>query len=144
MSRNKNNTLQVKKSKNNVSHQHEEITQVQARQYSGPIPHPEILRGFDEIVPGAAERILTMAEENGKHQREIEKLHLTSAYNTIRRGQIFGLLIGILAFATCIIALYLGSESTAMTIGGFTITGLVTVFVTNKFRKTNNSNNSIN
>ena len=38
-----------------------EIT-AQQTSFSGPIPHPETLKGYNEIVPGAAERILAMAE----------------------------------------------------------------------------------
>ncbi len=29
----------------------------------GPIPHPQILARYDEILPGAAERILKMAKK---------------------------------------------------------------------------------
>lgn len=37
--------------------------------YSGPLPHPETLAKYDQIVPGAAERIITMAEKNGASTR---------------------------------------------------------------------------
>jgi uncharacterized membrane protein len=83
---------------------------------------------------------MAMAEKNGDHQRYMETRALEVTYQTILRGQIFGFIIGILAFVTCIFALYLGSENTAMTIGGVTITALVTVFVTGRIKKTNNSN----
>ena len=117
---------------------------IQGRQYSGPIPSPEDLGGFEQIIPGAAERILTMAEENGKHQRDMEKEVLSFSFRTVQMGQIFGLIIGILAFVTCIVALYLGSENTAMTIGGVTITGLVAVFVTGRMKKPSNSKSITN
>ena len=32
--------------------------------YSGPIPHPTILKGMDEAVPGAAREIVDMAQGN--------------------------------------------------------------------------------
>ncbi|MFK0732972.1 MAG: DUF2335 domain-containing protein, partial [Gloeotrichia echinulata HAB0833] len=32
-------------------------------EYSGILPHPEEFKAFDEVVPGAAERILAMAEQ---------------------------------------------------------------------------------
>ena len=108
-----------------------------SQSYSGPIPPPQILEEFERIIPGAAERILHMAEENGKHQREMERSALNMVADTTRRGQRYGLLIGLTAFITCIIALWLGSEETAMTIGGVTIVGLVAVFVTS--RSSNNN-----
>lgn len=143
MSRNRKNTPPAKRNQNLAPHHQSGVT-IQEQQYSGPVPPPEILHGFEQIVPGAAERILAMAEENGKHQREMEKKALTVAFRTVLIGQIFGLVIGILAFITCIVALYLGSENTAMTIGGVTITGLVAVFVTGRFRKPKNHNSIIN
>ena len=108
-----------------------------SQSYSGPIPPPQILEEFERIIPGAAERILHMAEENGKHQREMERSALNMVASTTRRGQHYGLLIGLTAFITCIVALWLGSEKTAMAIGGVTIIGLVTVFVTS--RSSNNN-----
>ncbi len=139
MSRNKRNVPSAKPNHNIATEQQRDVT-IQATQYSGPVPPPEVLQGFEQIVPGAAERILAMAEENGKHQREMEKNALAAASRTVIIGQIFGLIIAILAFTTCIIALYLGSENTAMIIGGVTITGLVAVFVTGRLRKPKNSN----
>ncbi len=114
-----------------------QITQV-TQQFSGPLPHPDVLNRYDQIVPGAAERILIMAEEDAKHQRGIEKAALQSASSEARRGQIFGLIIGVFAFSTCIVALSLGSKKTAIAIGSTTVVGLVTVFVTGHIKKSNN------
>ena len=88
MSKNKNKPpAKTKARKSSLSQS--ELQQV-AQQYSGPIPPPEILHRFDQIIPGAAERILVMAEENGRHQREIEKAALTLAADEVKRGQRFG------------------------------------------------------
>lgn len=116
-------------------HHLEERTQ----QYVGPIPPPSLLDEFNQIIPGAAERILRMAEENAKHQREIEMLALTSAVKTTTKGQIFGLIIGLSAFITTGFSLYLGFENAAMTIGGTTVIGLVTAFIKGRTQKNNDS-----
>ncbi|MPQ72156.1 DUF2335 domain-containing protein, partial [Pseudomonas sp. MWU12-2323] len=44
--------------------------------YQGPLPHPDILRGYEGIVPGAAERILVLAETEAanRNRREDEAL----------------------------------------------------------------------
>ncbi len=41
--------------------------------FSGPLPHPDILQRFNDIVPGAAERILKMAEGQFEHRTALEK-----------------------------------------------------------------------
>jgi uncharacterized membrane protein len=40
--------------------------------YSGPLPLPQQLQGYEEIVPGAADRIIRMAEKQSAHRIEIE------------------------------------------------------------------------
>ena len=97
--------------------------------FSGPIPAPDLLRQYDTVIPGAAERILSMAERDAKHQQDIEQLAIKYATSETRRGQWFGLIIGVCALVMTAISLAFGSENTAMVIGGSTIVGLVTVFV---------------
>src|SRR5687768_13622143 len=40
--------------------------------YSGPIPPPAILRGYEDIVPGSADRIMGWAESQTKHRHKLE------------------------------------------------------------------------
>ena len=107
---------------------HQAITQVQAT-FSGPIPHPLILEEYDRLVPGAAERILAMAEQDAKHQQAMETGTLKAAESSARRGQYFGLIIGLAALSAAMGALAMGSATVAGVIGGTTVVGLVSVFI---------------
>lgn len=40
--------------------------------HTGPLPHPDILRGYEDVLSGAAERILKMAEKEQEHRINIE------------------------------------------------------------------------
>lgn len=73
-----------------------------------------------------------MAEEDAKHRQQLENNALNFATNERRRGQYFGLTIALAGLITSIIALYFGSEVVAGVIGGTTVVGLVTVFVTGR------------
>lgn len=86
-------------------------TSVVAASYEGPLPHPQILRQYDDLLPGLANRIVKMVEEEGIHRRGIEKIeqqhahdmdkrYLNSIVGTERWGQIFGFLIGIAGLAS--------------------------------------------
>jgi len=108
--------------------------------FSGPLPHPELFRLYDEIIPGAGERILAMAEQEAEHQHHMENMALDCASKEAKRGQWFGLIIGVCAFASAIIAVLLGSEKTAMVIGGTTVVGLVTAFVVGRKTQPQNTN----
>jgi len=50
----------------------QEITQVEQKFHQGPIPDPETLAGYNQIVPNAAERILRMAEIEADHRQSLE------------------------------------------------------------------------
>lgn len=112
-----------------------QTTKLIQHQFSGPLPPPEILQQYDQVISGAAERILAMAEKDAKHQQEIENSAIQFASREVKRGQMCGLTIGISSFATCVIALALGSELTASILGGVTVVGLVTVFVTGRIKQ---------
>jgi uncharacterized membrane protein len=71
--------------------------QFKQQMFAGPMPPPAILQGYEEIVPGAAERILAIAESDTKHQHAIEFAALAAAEGEVKRGQWFGFLIGGLA-----------------------------------------------
>lgn len=49
------------------------IAQAIRSEFSGPLPHPEILAKYEDILPGAATRILEMAEEQANHRRFMKK-----------------------------------------------------------------------
>lgn len=51
---------------------HSVISMQQVSEFSGPLPHPGILEGYEKILPGSADRILTMAEEEANHRRQID------------------------------------------------------------------------
>jgi uncharacterized membrane protein len=97
------------------------------------MPPPAILEGYERLVPGAAERILKMAESDTKHQQEIEFAALRAAEAEIKRGQIFGFVIGLTALGASMLALAMGSPAVAGIIGGTTVVGLVSVFIVGRF-----------
>ena len=104
--------------------------------YSGPLPPASQLAQYGEAVPGAAERILAMAERTEEHFRivdqgrvEFEQEYLTTQSNLQRRGQMIGAVVVGAALLVCFAALYWGHEQVAMVLGSTTIVALAAVFV---------------
>ena len=58
---------------------------LQATRRSGPLPVPQDFEHYDRVVPGAAERILRMAESELEHRHELEKNELLSEDQSSRR-----------------------------------------------------------
>ena len=72
--------------------------EINHEEFSGPLPHPGILAKYNEIVPGSADRIIKMAEDQSAHRRDLERKVIQSDIINSRLGLIFGLVIGLAAF----------------------------------------------
>lgn len=130
-SRNKNKYKSVRSNKAAPPTQQKQATstsQITHQQFSGPIPPPTILSDYNNIVPGAAERILRMAEDDASHQRNIERLAITSTKNEVRIGQFFGLIVSLAVLALAGFAVLHGQPWVATLLGGGTLVGIITAF----------------
>lgn len=98
-------------------------------EFRGPLPPPAMLKGYEEVEPGAANRIIGMAEKLVDH--EIAMGHRTSvaAIEANRRGPWFALVTVMAVLGCATYALHIGLEDFAMTLGGRTITGVIALFV---------------
>lgn len=102
---------------------------VTASQFSGPIPPPEILRMYDEVVPGTAATIISWAQTEAGHVRDMERLAVEGELKERARGQWMGLTIGVVALVAAVVCVVLGSAWVGATIGGATVVSLVGAFV---------------
>ncbi len=97
--------------------------------FEGPLPPPDILKRFDDVVPGAAERIIKMAEEQFAHRVSLEKKVIDSDISRSKWGQILGFLIAVVGLGVaCLITIY-GNPLAGTIIGGGTLASLVGVFM---------------
>ena len=103
-----------------------------ATSFSGPIPPPEVLKGYNEILEDGAERIFLMTENQSKHRMELESHAIREELRQSGRGQVFGFILGIIGLALTTALALLGHETIAGIFGTTTILGLVTVFVIGK------------
>jgi uncharacterized membrane protein len=51
-----------------------QVTQVSVSR-SAPLPHPSELEGYEAILPGAAERIFALVENQSNHRQGLENKH---------------------------------------------------------------------
>ncbi|WP_296560133.1 DUF2335 domain-containing protein [uncultured Acetobacterium sp.] len=97
--------------------------------FSGPLPHPQILRGYEEVVPGAAERILSMAENQATHRQQLEKAVINSNVRDSRMGVVFAFVIGIVGVSGGIYAVLQGAEWAGTLISGVSLGSIVGSFI---------------
>lgn len=63
--------------------------------FSGPLPHPDHLERYGQIVKDGAERIFKMAETQMDHRIEMEKSIVQSDIRLSNRGLLYGFIIAL-------------------------------------------------
>jgi len=112
--------------------------------YSGPIPHPDILKKYNDIYSGAAQEIIDNGVEESVHRRSMESEYLKQ--DTIRkhRRDWMGFFIGIIGIVFGFYLLYLGHTVVGTIFSGGTLVTLVSVFASNSSSDTSEKDESDN
>jgi uncharacterized membrane protein len=100
--------------------------------YRGPIPPPEMLWGYEKIVPGAAKRILTQFERQSEHRREIERKMVS---NIARREMGSILVAALLIVAVTFLGYHMVSQGQSLYALGTvaaSVSGVLIAFFTGK------------
>lgn len=100
-----------------------------AIQYSGPLPPAEQLQAYEEILPGAADRIIKMAEDQAFHRRTQEEKMVNSSCGDSRLGLWLGFTIGLCALVLSGTIAIFADTTLGSLLGFVSITSLVGVFV---------------
>ena len=51
---------------------------VEMSRFSGPLPHPDDLAKYEQVLSGASDRIISMAERQAAHRQSLEKAVILS------------------------------------------------------------------
>jgi uncharacterized membrane protein len=97
--------------------------------WSGPTPSPEVLRQYEEILPGAADRIISMAERQSEHRQQLETTALGNGHERALFGAKLGFTLGAMAIAGGLWLATHGQELGGYAVMLATVTGLAGVFV---------------
>jgi uncharacterized membrane protein len=131
-----------------VNHHHRDpksvqVAHVSQTRFSGPLPHPDILARYEQILAGAADRIISMAEAQSRHRQELEAEVIASDIKNSRIGLYCGLIIGLTAILSGAACIFVGQQWGGGFLGGAGLTGLVSVFVYGAHEKKKERQNSL-
>lgn len=116
--------------------QQRQVVAAQRTEWSGPLPPPDVLERFDQVIPGGAARILQMAESEQSHRISFEQSALKAAIADKKRGQFFGGTIGILAILGAVAAVYLGAPwQVPVALVGVPVLGIVQALIGSSGKK---------
>ena len=93
-----------------------------AMSYQGPLPHPKDLEQYEQTLPGAAERILSMAEK----EQSIREKQASNFYKYKRLQVNWAGIVALGLIVVSGIAAWLGNESIAIPLG---VVGLASLIV---------------
>ena len=115
------------------------MAQLRHTRSTGPLPPAEEFAAYDVAMPGAADRILAMAERRAAHTMELERRTLGVneqialgglAYQ--QRGQVFALVIALAGMATSAGLAALHAQTAALAAALGTVVSLGGAFITGK------------
>ena len=104
-------------------------------QWAGPLPHPDALERYNQIVPTAAERILAMAESQHDHRLSIEKQVIDSNLSAQKLGTILGFIVAMTAIFGGVFLAYVGKETSGLSAIIAALVALAGVFVYGKIEQ---------
>jgi len=96
---------------------------------SGPIPNAEQLDEYNRVLPGAADRILTMAEKQSEHRQIIEKKVIFSGAFRATFGVICAAVLCILFLAGGVWCIINDHDNAGTAIVVTSLVSLVTTFI---------------
>jgi uncharacterized membrane protein len=100
-----------------------------SRFHKGPLPDPDTLRGYAELIPNGPERIMALLEKETAHRHEQERTIVQCHTKALKRGQWIGLALTLTLGAAGFWLGMHGHDWLAGIIFATTILGVVTVFV---------------
>lgn len=105
------------------------LAAIKQESYSGPLPHPQYYEGYEKVLPGSANRILTMTETQVQHRVNIEGQIVKRTLTQKSWGMAIGGILTIIILAAVVFLGLNGHDVLTGTIGTTTIIGVIVVFV---------------
>ena len=94
-----------------------------------PLPSPDAVQRYEQVLPGAADRIMKLLEGQAEHRMDMETALVEGALRTERLGQVFGLSIVIVVFAVSAWLINGGHGISGTVLGVTDLVALIAVFL---------------
>ena len=100
--------------------------------FSGPLPSPKLLKDYETISPGTANRIIKMAEGYAKNRVELNKKEVEADIKRSNRGQALGFILSVLFIAGAVLCAFFKQPWPASIIGLTGFSSIISIFVLGK------------
>ncbi len=97
--------------------------------YQAPLPPPAMLEHYERVLPGSADRILRMAEQQSAHRQELEARKLRSDIRNESLGQILAFTLALVGLLGGLFLAYEGKSLAGLTTFITTLVSLLGLFI---------------
>lgn len=118
----------------------QQIALHKSESYSGPLPHPDILKMYNELDPDFTKIIFTHFKEEQEHRHKIDNKAIDGAIRSDKRAQYMAFTICIIVLGISFYAVYSGKEVAGIIGLVMSLGGLIAAFLksnNNKDKKDN-------
>ena len=102
---------------------------IAASAWAGPLPQPEVLQGYESVIPGAANRILEMAERQSDHRMQMDKMVISGGSRRSYLGLVAGFALSAMVIVGGIYLIATDHDWAGASLVGLNLAGLAGVFV---------------
>jgi hypothetical protein len=103
--------------------------------YQGDLPHPDILKGYQDLDSDAAKKIIDNGIAESQHRREMEDKYLSGNIASHKLGQLFGFIIALVVIIGGIYLIATDKQIAGSILTGTTALGLIGLFTGNSQNK---------
>lgn len=122
-----------------------QITTLTTSLYAGPLPDPETFKKYEKVCPGAADRIITMAENQSAHRQAMENKFIDSRVKNSFIGLWMAFIIGIVIIVCGVVCILLNHSIAGTIFSGLGVVSVISAFINNsKMSEENKSDNKKN
>lgn len=114
---------------------HEDLVEIQAAVFSGPLPHPSALEQYNALIPQGAERIMAMAERQSAHRESLEALALRANIARETRGAYFAFVLAVITISGGIFLIHEGKSTSGLVAVIASLGTLLGVFIYSKYEQ---------
>ncbi|EAA7556099.1 DUF2335 domain-containing protein [Salmonella enterica] len=109
------------------------------KHFQGPVPPPAMLKEYNDVIPGLANRLIELTEKEQSHRHSIESYNVKIS----KRGQIMSFFVVLIIIFAAILFGLNGNTVLAGILVGIDLAALVTAFIAGKYYsiKTTDSEN---
>lgn len=107
----------------------EQVAVTREETFSGPLPSPETLNGYERVITGAADRIIKMAENQMQHRHKVEENFLNTHSRNTLLGIVAAFILGAIICIGGIICVLNDKQVSGLIFGGVGLAAVVTAFL---------------